>query len=144
MAEVNRINSAAAWNEHREPRSMGLGGSQLLNTLETALGPLVLVFSLWALAFHFENSVPPAYLILSLIVFSLVFPGTSQLHLPIVRVLFNIAFQWLWLAGILLLTGYATHYLLDFQGLSSFIGCGLRPPPRLAPISPFESRHPIC
>ncbi len=115
MAELNPTNSAAVWNEHREPRSMGLGGSQLLNTLESALGPLVLVFSLWALAFHFENSVPPAYLILALIVFSLVFPGTSQLRLPIVRVLFNIAFQWLWLAGILLLTGYATQYLLDFS-----------------------------
>lgn len=115
MAEVNRINSAAAWNEPRELRSMGLGGSQLLNTVETALGPLVLVFSLWVLALHFENSVRPAYLILSLIVFSLVFPGTSQLHLPIGRVLFNIAFQWVWVAGILLLTGYATQYLLDFS-----------------------------
>lgn len=115
MADLTPIHSAAVWNEHREPRSMGLGGSQLLNTVESALGPLVLVFSLWALAFHFEHSVPPAYLILSLIVFSLVFPGTSQLRLPIGRVLFNIAFQWLWLAGILLLTGYATQYLLDFS-----------------------------
>ncbi|MGH8820307.1 MAG: undecaprenyl-phosphate glucose phosphotransferase, partial [Rhodoferax sp.] len=115
MAEVKSIHSAAAWSEHRESPSTGLGGSQLFTIVETALGPLVLVFSLWVLALHFESTVRPAYLILSLIVFSLTFPGSSQLRLPIGRVLFNIVFQWLWVAGVLLLTGYATQYLFDFS-----------------------------
>ena len=115
MAEVKSIHSAAAWGEHRESPSTGLGGSQLFTIVETALGPLVLVFSLWVLALHFEGTVRPAYLILSLIVFSLTFPGSSQLRLPVGRVLFNIVFQWLWVAGVLLLTGYATQYLFDFS-----------------------------
>ena len=93
---------------------MGFGRSHVFTVIEAALDPMVLVFSLWALALFFENAVGPAYLILSVIVFSLAFPGTSQLRLPILRVIFNIAFQWLWIAGLLLLTGFATEYLYRF------------------------------
>ena len=115
MAEANHSTSAAAWLQRREPRSMGLGRSHVFAVIEAALDPLVLVFSLWALAYYFEDSVQPAYLILSVIVFSLTFPGTSQLRLPIWKVLFNIAFLWLWIAGLLLLTGLATEYFYKFS-----------------------------
>jgi hypothetical protein len=89
MAEANQLNSASAWLNQREPRSMGLGRSHLFTAVEAGLDPLVLVFSLWALAFYFEGSVRPAYLILSLIVFSLTFPGSSQLRLPVWKVMFQ-------------------------------------------------------
>lgn len=112
MAEAN---SASAWLERREPRSMGLGRSHVFTVIEAALNPLVLVFSLWGLAFYFEGSVRPAYLILSVIVFSLTFPGTSQLRLPVWKVLFNIAFHWIWIAGLLLVTGFATEYFYKFS-----------------------------
>lgn len=115
MADINQAASASAWLNSREPRTAGLGRSNVFTVIEAALDPLVLVFSLWALAFHFENSVSPSYLILSIIVFSLTFPGSSQLRLPIWRVLFNIAFHWLWIAGLLLLTGYATEYFYKFS-----------------------------
>src|SRR5574337_426416 len=98
MAEIHSFRSASAWNERREPRSMGLGGSHLFTAIQAVLDPLALVVTLWALAYHFEDSVRPAYLILAVIVFSLTFPGTSQLRLPIHKVLFNIALRWLWLA----------------------------------------------
>ena len=53
-------------------------------------------------------------MILSVIVFSLTFPGTSQLRLPILRMVFNIYFQWLLIAGLLLLIGIATEYFYIF------------------------------
>ncbi|MEO8020902.1 undecaprenyl-phosphate glucose phosphotransferase [Polaromonas sp.] len=115
MAEINQAASASAWLNSREPRSAGLGRSNVFTVIEAALDPLVLVFSLWALAFYFENSISPSYLILSIIVFSLTFPGSSQLRLPIWRVFFNIAFHWLWIAGLLLLTGYATESFYKFS-----------------------------
>jgi len=94
---------------------MGLGRSHLFTAIEAALDPLIFVFSLWALAFYFEGAVAPGYLILSVIVFSLTFPGTSQLRLPVRKLLFNVAFQWVWIAGLLLLTGLATGYFYDFS-----------------------------
>ncbi|MGH8441202.1 MAG: hypothetical protein ACRERW_19455, partial [Pseudomonas sp.] len=115
VTSVNPVSSASAWMDRREPRSMGLGRSHLFIAIEAALEPLVLVFSLWALAFHFEDSVSPAYLILSVIVFSLSFPGTSQLRQPVPKAVFNIAFHWLWIAGLLLLAGVATEYLYSFS-----------------------------
>ena len=115
MDDVNQLNSASAWLNRREPRSMGLGRSHLFTAVEAGLDPLVLVFSLWALAFYFEGSVRPAYLILSVIVFSLTFPGTSQLRLPVWKVISKIAFHWLWIAGLLLLTGFATEYFYKFS-----------------------------
>jgi putative colanic acid biosysnthesis UDP-glucose lipid carrier transferase len=115
MAEGNPVNAASAWLDRRAPRALGLGSSQVFTAIEAALDPLVLVFSLWALAFHFEDSVRPPYLILSIIVFSLTFPGTSRLRLPLLKVLFSIIFQWAWIAGLLLLTGYVTEYFYRFS-----------------------------
>jgi putative colanic acid biosynthesis UDP-glucose lipid carrier transferase len=115
MADIEQTVTASAWLNRREPRSMGLGRSNVFTAIEAALDPLVLVFSLWGLAFYFEDSVSPSYLILSIIVFSLAFPGSSQLRAPVWRVLFDIAFQWLWMAGLLVLTGYATEYIHKFS-----------------------------
>jgi putative colanic acid biosynthesis UDP-glucose lipid carrier transferase len=115
MAEVNRVNSASSWLEGREPRSAGLGRSHVFAVIEAALDPMILVLSLWALAYHFEGTVAPAYLILSVIVFSLSFPGTSQLRLPLWRLLFNIGFHWAWVAGLLLLIGFSTDYYQTFS-----------------------------
>ena len=115
MAESNPVNAASAWLDRRAPRSLGLGSSHVFTAIEAALDPLVLVFSLWALAFHFEDSVSPPYLILSIIVFSLTFPGTSRLRLTLPKVLFNIIFHWVWIVGLLLLTGFVTEYLYRFS-----------------------------
>ena len=120
MAEVNPINpihpadSASGWLEHSRPGSLGLGRSHLFAVIEATLEPLVLVFTLWGLAFYFEGSVRPPYLILSVIVFSLTFPGTVQLRLPVWKVFFNMAFHWLWIAALLLFMGFVTDYLQRF------------------------------
>jgi putative colanic acid biosysnthesis UDP-glucose lipid carrier transferase len=114
MAEANHMNSAGDWLERRESRSLGLGRSHLLASIEAALDPLVLVFTLWALAIYFEGSVRPAYLILSIIVFSLTFPGTSHLRLPMGKVIFTILFHWAWVAALLVFVGVATEYFYRF------------------------------
>ena len=113
MAEIHGIKSAAAWKNNREPRS-GLGRSYLFRTIEGALDPIILILSLWVLAFHFEGSIKPPYLILSVVVFSLTFPGASRLRLSVERMIFNILFHWFWIAGLLILVGFATDYLFRF------------------------------
>lgn len=112
MADTTPASSSAStWQTRRESRSLGLGSSHLFAFIEAALDPVVLVISLWGLAFYFEGEVRPAYLILSVIVFSLTFPGTANLRLPVWKVFFNVAFNWLWIAGLLLFLGFVTDYI---------------------------------
>ncbi|CAN5404900.1 undecaprenyl-phosphate glucose phosphotransferase [soil metagenome] len=110
MAEINGMKSAAVWRNNRESPA-GLGRGHLFRAIEEALDPLILVFSLWFLAVYFEGSVSPPYLILSVVVFSLTFPGTSHLQMSADRMIFNILFHWFWVAGLLILAGFATGYL---------------------------------
>lgn len=113
MVEMNRVKSAAVWKNNREPRS-GLGRSYLFRMIEGALDPVILVLSLWLLAFYFEGAITPPYLILSVVVFSLTFPGASRLRLSVERMIFNILFHWFWVAGLLIVVGFATDYLFKF------------------------------
>lgn len=132
MAEIRQEKSASALLERRDASTFGLGRSHIFRVIESALDPLVLVFSLWALAYYFEGSVRPPYLILSIIVFSLTFPGASRLRLSVGKLAFNIIFHWVWIAGLLLLTGFTTDYIYRFS--SSVIGHWLW----LAPLSQFN------
>jgi putative colanic acid biosynthesis UDP-glucose lipid carrier transferase len=110
------LQGAASWMAGRESRVVGLGRSQLFRVIEAALDPLILIFSLWGLALLLEGGITSAYLILGMIVFSLSFPGTSQLRLSVWRMLFNILFNWTWVAGLLILIGFLTGYAVAFSG----------------------------
>ena len=114
MAEIHGIKSAAAWKNNREPRS-GLGRSYLFRMIESALDPVILILSLWILALNFEGAVTPPYFILSVVVFSLTFPGASRLRLSVGRMVFNILFHWFWIAGLLIIVGFATDYIFKFS-----------------------------
>lgn len=115
MAEVNPAKSASALLEHRNSSVIGLGRSHIFKVIESVLDPLVLVFSLWALAYYFEGALHPPYLILAIIVFSLTFPGVSRLRLSMGKLVFSIFFHWTWISGLLLLTGFATDYIYRFS-----------------------------
>lgn len=115
MAEINGAKSASAWQAGREASSMRIGRSNLFRVVEGWLDPLMLVLSLWGLAFYFDGSVEPVYLILSVIVFSLTFPAASRLRLSIKRMIFSVLFHWILIAGLLLLAGLATDYLNNFS-----------------------------
>lgn len=125
MAEVNQEKSvsASALLQRRDSSALGLGRSHIFKAIESALDPLVLVFSLWVLAYYVEGAVRPPYLILSIIVFSLTFPGASRLRLSVGRLVFTVLFHWAWIAGLLLLTGFATDYIYRFS--ASVIGIWL-------------------
>ncbi len=92
-----------------------MGRDQLLNVIELLLDPLVLVFSQWAVAFWVEGRLAPQDVILSLITFSLTFPGSARMTMPAWRALRHIAFSWVALSGLLLLFGYASRYLAEFD-----------------------------
>ena len=113
MAEIHGIKSAAVWRNNREPR-LGLGRSYIFRIIESALDPVILILSLWILALYFDGSIKPPYLILSVVVFSLTFPGASRLRFSVERMVFNILFYWFWMAGLLILVGFATEYLFRF------------------------------
>jgi putative colanic acid biosynthesis UDP-glucose lipid carrier transferase len=105
--------SAAALNRRPEPTS--LGKDNLLSLFETALCPAALVGSLWMVTFYFEGEIPPSYLILSVLVFALTFPGQARLQSPWSKILLDVSVNWLWIAGLLALTGTATGYIKEFS-----------------------------
>jgi putative colanic acid biosynthesis UDP-glucose lipid carrier transferase len=99
----------------RRVSRLSFGRDQLLNVIEVVLEPLVLVLSLWAVALAIEGRLAAHDVILALIVFSLTFPGSSRLTTGPWRVVRHIATGWLAMAGLLLLFGWASHYLEYFE-----------------------------
>jgi putative colanic acid biosynthesis UDP-glucose lipid carrier transferase len=99
----------------RNATRLSVRRDQLLNLIEMLLDPLALVLSQWAVALWFQGRITPQDIILSLIVFSLTFPGSARLTMPPWRAVRHIALGWLTLSGLLLLFGYASRYLADFD-----------------------------
>ena len=92
-----------------------LGRDNLLSIFESSVGPAAFVLSLWAIAFFFEGEVNAQYLILSVIVFALAYPGLLKLQTPAASALFDIGFNWLWIAAMLVATGWVTGYIQEFS-----------------------------
>ncbi|MEY4882692.1 MAG: hypothetical protein RIS34_546 [Pseudomonadota bacterium] len=113
MLEASRTGHAASLSARPEPGP--LGKDNLLSAIEAGLEPIVLVLSLWLIAIYFEGELPGSYLILSVLVFSVTFPGTSRLHSTGLQLAVNVLMNWLWTAALLLLTGFVTHYLREFS-----------------------------
>ena len=105
--------SAAGLTKRPEPIS--LGKDNLLSLFESTLCPAVCVISLWALALYFEGEVPPPYLLLSILVFALTFPGMARLQSSFLSVSVDILINWTWIAGLLFVTGFATGYIREFS-----------------------------
>ncbi len=99
----------------KRPAQTAIGKDNFLSVIESSIGPCTYVFSLWAIAFYFAGELPPPYLILSVLVFALTFPGQAHLESNIGRVLLDIGVNWLWTGGLLLLTGFATGYVREFS-----------------------------
>ncbi len=104
--------SAASINGGNEHPT--LGKDNLLSLFESAVCPAALVVSLWSLAYYFEGSVLPAYMLLSVLAFALTFPGESRLQTTVSTMVLDIAINWLWIAALLGVTGYATGYVREF------------------------------
>jgi putative colanic acid biosynthesis UDP-glucose lipid carrier transferase len=92
------------------------GRSRLLGSIETWLDSVVLVSVLWLLAVFFDGDIRPDYLLLSVLLFALTFPGPSRIDHSPGRLIGSIALNWLWIASLLFALGYSSHYLAEFSG----------------------------
>jgi putative colanic acid biosynthesis UDP-glucose lipid carrier transferase len=99
----------------RSSTRLSVGRDQFLKLIEIALDPLLLVLSQWAAAIWINGRLAPRDIILSVIVFSLTFPGVPRLHLRPWRALRQIAMSWLALSALLFLFGSASHYIDQFD-----------------------------
>jgi len=113
MLEARQTNQAASLSARNEPGP--LGKDNLLSAIEAGLEPGVLVLSLWLIALYFEGELPGSYLVLSVLVFAITFPGTSRLHSSRFQLAVNVLVNWLWTAALLMLTGFVTRYLTVFS-----------------------------
>jgi putative colanic acid biosynthesis UDP-glucose lipid carrier transferase len=93
---------------------VAIARDNILYTTESLLDPLVIIFTLWGIAFMQDGGLTPSYLILSVVLFSLTFPGSSKIDLTAWEVISNIAINWVIIAGLLLLFGIATGYIYMF------------------------------
>jgi putative colanic acid biosynthesis UDP-glucose lipid carrier transferase len=99
----------------RRATRLSVSRDHVLSLIETFLEPLVLVLSLWAVALATEGQLTGQDVILSLIVFSMTFPGSSRLTMPVWRLLRHIALGWLTISGLLFLFGYGSRYIDYFD-----------------------------
>jgi putative colanic acid biosynthesis UDP-glucose lipid carrier transferase len=116
----------------RSATRMSMGPGKLLTVLEMALEPLVLVASLWAVAFTVEGRLAGSHMLLAVVVFSLTFPCEARLPQPRGRVIVDIVSGWLVLAGLLALFGYVSGYLEDFNRETLFTWAWVAPGCQLA------------
>jgi putative colanic acid biosynthesis UDP-glucose lipid carrier transferase len=101
-------------SKFRRASSLAVGRNNLLELFEAFIEPLALATSLWLVAYYFEGELPPQYLILSVVLFALTFPGSVRLEESIWRATRSIVLEWSLLAFLLLLLGYATRYYRIF------------------------------
>lgn len=103
-----------AASRFRRASSLAMGRENLLELAEALLEPLSLAMSLWAVAWYFEGELLPQYLIFSVGLFALTFPGSPRLEQSIWRAVRSITREWILLATLLLFFAYATRYLRIF------------------------------
>jgi len=113
MFEAKPTAQSVSLSAHSEPGP--LGKDNLISAIEAGLEPGVLVLSLWAIAIYFEGDLPASYLVLSVLVFAVTFPGTSRLHSSWWQLSANVLVNWLWTGALLLVTGFVTHYFQEFS-----------------------------
>ena len=113
MSNSHATLAAAALSKKAVPTA--LGRDNLLSIFESTVGPAAFVFSLWSLAYYFEDAILPPYLILSTLVFALTFPGQARLQSSMTAMVVDIALNWTGIAGLLLFTGLVTGYINEFS-----------------------------
>ena len=107
----------------RRASTLTLGWNNLVLLLEALWDPLMLVLTLWAVAYYYEDRIPPSYLVLSVVIFAVTFPGTARLDTSGWDLLRDILLGWGTMAGLLLFLGYASGYisLFDSEAVSAWL-----------------------
>lgn len=99
----------------RRTTSITIDRSSLLNLIGAFIDPLMVIFSLFMLVLMDKPEVTPPYVILSLLMFAISFPGDAKLQQPKLRMVVQIWFDWIIKAGLLAFFGYASRYLDYFN-----------------------------
>ncbi|MGA8005637.1 MAG: undecaprenyl-phosphate glucose phosphotransferase [Burkholderiales bacterium] len=99
----------------RKAGRMSLGRDRLLNLVEIALEPILLVAALWLSAVLASDTISAPIVILAILVFALTFPGAARLSQSTLKSIRNILMGWLTLAALLAVFGDASGYLLYFN-----------------------------
>ena len=86
----------------------------ILYLSEALLDPLAIVFTLLTIGYARDEAFSPAYLLLSVILFSLTFPGGPKVAPAVHEVIGNALFNWLLIAGLLIAFGLASGYISAF------------------------------
>jgi putative colanic acid biosynthesis UDP-glucose lipid carrier transferase len=94
---------------------MAVGRENILALTEMLLGPLLTVLALWGTTLYYTGELQPAVLLLSVIVFSLTFPGTPHMDSPIMRMALRVVTDWIGIAALLVFFGYASRYIEVFD-----------------------------
>ena len=113
MPETTSALSASGIFLRRAPGSFRK--NNLLPAIEAVLDPGMLALSLWIIGIRVEGELLPTYLILSVIVFAISFPGASQLQSSTGGMIADIVFSWIGISTLLLLLGFATDYISEFS-----------------------------
>ena len=98
-----------------KPLQASLGDDNLLVLLDSLISPCAFALSLWALAYYFQGDIFPIYIVISVIVFALSYPGNARLQHSAFAMVADVATNWAWLSGLLLLMGFATGFMRGFS-----------------------------
>ena len=97
-----------------DPGAVALGQGNALGMLDRLVCPSAHIAALWMAVFIWNGSVQAPYVMLSLLVFALTFPGNQRLQSKPRTLVFDVLFNWLWIALLLMLAGYSSGYVDDF------------------------------
>lgn len=127
----------------RKASGIAIARDNILYIVESLLEPLVIVFSLWGVAFWYEGDLTPPYLILSVILFSLTFPSGSKINKTPWKVFRNIVLSWALLAGLVLSFGIVTGYSTLFSPGAIELWLWLTPACQLLAVFALRASAPL-
>lgn len=82
--------------------------------IKILIDPVLMITTLLFFAVYYEDKLTSQYVVLSIMLFALSFPGTWQKASSFYEEIANTIGQWIVIVGILLFFGYATNYLSQF------------------------------
>ncbi len=101
---------ANASNSIRKTSDIALSRDNILVILESIVEPLIIVLTLWGIAIWVDGALNPIYLIVSVIVFSLTFPGNAKINVTPFKIIRNILVSWLMTASLVIAFSFATNH----------------------------------
>ena len=82
--------------------------------IKILIDPVIMVTTLFSLAIYYEDKLTSQYVVLSIILFALSFPGSWTYAKSFKAEIFDTISQWFMMLGLLLFFGYATGFLENF------------------------------